>query len=170
MKKSLHNQNGFSIIELVLVVIVLCLLVAVGYLAFALRNQTDASSQAAENAAAISDILTRAKHVIDYDINNHGPDVPQQLHAAGYVTQKLSDYIDQQNNSSPEGAGEDLIICAQAFPDSWSYGSPAVNTGDTAATLSVTGNYSSSGPNTFTTDWVKTGGVWQEDAVHCPGR
>jgi hypothetical protein len=171
MKQIIH-QSRFSNLELALGIVVVCLLGAIGYLVYQLGHNTAApmpsSTAAVLPSAEASAILTRAKYVINYDMNNHSPDVPQQLHSAGYFTQKLADNITQQDNASPEGAGEDSITCSQAIPDSWSYGVPLVGSTSQIASLLVTGNFSGSGPNQITTSWVKVNGVWQEDSITCP--
>jgi prepilin-type N-terminal cleavage/methylation domain-containing protein len=170
-----QKQRGFSAIELVLVIVIVCLLGVVGYLVISLRNQhtspaSSTSTKASLSASDSANITSRARYVIQYDTDNHGPDVAQQLQQKGYFTQKLADYINQQNNASPEGAGEDIIICAQATPDSLTFGTPQLESNGKTVDLVVTGNYSISGPNNIATTWLKTAGVWQEDSITCSNR
>lgn len=141
-----------------------CLIVFVGYYLYRHTNSSKTSSisqTAASNNP--SSLTTRAKYIVNYDVNNHGTNVAEALYYQGYITQSLLAYL-QQNQFK----NADNIICAQAPADSWSYGKPVISNNNTTASLSITGNYSGSGPNVVTTDWINTSGTWQENAIVCP--
>lgn len=176
------RKSGFSTIEIILLVAVIGLLAAVGYLFVQSAQKQQGNDNTAvpthaskttkpestddESKAALENVQAFYKKFSSYA---NGPDNTSHLDQfpvtdwvkQNYVTQAAAD---QYNNNQ---YSVNLVTCSQnVLPyDKYTFATPAIT--GTTGTVHITGNYEIGGETMIMVSLVKDGTTWKIDKFSC---
>jgi len=196
MNKSPKNEQGFGVVEGILVLVILILIGAVGYMVYKNHHHStpvaksvstssvkpstiDKVTPAPTTTATPSDsslVLQRQQYIDNYIAANTSEDWTAAYYAplyqSGYLSTKLYNVLqaeaDEDNNEPNSSANPayDELICINELPSSYTYGT--ITLSGTTAALPISDYVSGSTiPTHFIASWIKTNGVWQLNYSAC---
>lgn len=172
-----RREQGFSAIEIILVVAVIGLLVAVGYLFVQSANKQDtnktaessqtkksespkAESQPAESTVALDHVKAFYKKFLsEPDYIDTYP--PSKWVNEGYVTQAAAD----QYSNHPYSY--DLVTCSQGPLEYKDYNFSVSTISSTTGMVHITGKYESGTSVMIMVDITKDAGTWKINKFNC---